>query len=73
MTEIRVNAAQWNALPETVRQKVICDLRKSGILKAGDTVVGDASVNPFESTGRHGTPLPGSAPWSPPDLKRPPH
>ena len=54
MAEVRVNEAQWNAVPEGERKRIVDGLRQSGALQPGDTVVADASApemtadTPFE-------------------------
>lgn len=48
MAEIRVNKAQWESLPQNVRDMVSTALIESNALKAGDIIVGDDTVEPVQ-------------------------
>jgi hypothetical protein len=44
MTEIKINASQWNAISDDEKNKIIEGLRSTGALQAEDVIIGDESV-----------------------------
>jgi hypothetical protein len=44
MTEIKINASQWNAISDDEKNKIIEGLRSTGALQAEDVIIRDNNV-----------------------------
>jgi len=47
MSEIKINATQWNAVSPEDQQKITEGLREAGSLRPEDVIVGDATIPEF--------------------------